>query len=102
MTLLQKGSFKRNKLNTTAEHFLDYIFDSGLLQDVAYGINKLQYDRGNIQVLPKAIITCKYSQLIEFYQNFCKESDYQPEQINIMENFTYYQTITTKIVGGTG
>ena len=70
MTLLQKGSFKRNKLNTTTvEHFLDYIFDSGLLQDVAYGINKLKYDRGNIQVLPKAILTCKY---IEFYQNFAK------------------------------
>ena len=45
LTLPLKGSFMRNKLNTTkVEHFLDFIFDSGLLQDVAYGINKLKYD----------------------------------------------------------
>ena len=70
LTLPRKGSFKRNKLNTTKiEQFLDFIFDSGLLQDVAYGINKLKYDSGNIQVLPKAIPTCKCSQLIKFYQN---------------------------------
>ena len=79
LTFPRKGSFKRNKLNTTkVEHFLDFIFDSGLLQDVAYGINKLNYDSGDIQVLLKAILICKYSQLIEFYQHFCKESDYQP------------------------
>ena len=45
LTLPWKGSFMRNKLNTTkVEHFLDFIFDSGLLQDVAYGIHKLKYD----------------------------------------------------------
>ena len=79
LTLPRKGSFMNNKLNTTkVEHFLDFFFDSGLLQDVAYVINKLKYDSGNIQILPKAILTCKYSQLIDFYQHFCKESDYQP------------------------
>ena len=79
LTLPWKGSFKKNKLNTTkVEHFLDFIFDSGLVQDVTYVINKLKYDSGNIQVLPKAILTCKYSQLIDFYQYFRKESDYQP------------------------
>ena len=36
------------------------------------------HSSGNIQVLPEAIVTCKYNQLIEFYQSFCKESDYQP------------------------
>ena len=78
LTLPWKGSFKKNKLNTTkVEHFLDFIFDSGLVQDVTYVINKLKYDSGNIQVLPKAILTCKYSQLIDFYQYFRKESDYQ-------------------------
>ena len=49
LTLPWKGSFKRNKLNATkVEHFFNFIFDSGLLQDVVYGINKLKYNSGNI------------------------------------------------------
>ena len=44
-----KGSFKMNKLNAAkVEHFFDFIFDSGLIEDVAYGNNKLKYDSRNI------------------------------------------------------
>ena len=36
LTISWKGSFTRNKVNATkVEHFLDFIFDSGLLQDVS-------------------------------------------------------------------
>ena len=45
LCLPQKGTMKRNKLNSAkVEHFPDFIFGSGLLQVVAYGINKLKYN----------------------------------------------------------
>ena len=70
--LPQKGSMRRNKLNSAkVEHSLDFIFRSGLLPDVAYGINKLKHDNGDIQILPKAILSCNYSQLIELYRESC-------------------------------
>ena len=45
LTLPRKGSLKANKFTTTkVDYFLDFIFHSGLLQDVAYGIkNQLSF-----------------------------------------------------------
>ena len=79
VTAKEKVPFKRNRLNTEkSEHFLDFLFSSGLLQDVAYGVSKLRFDNGETQVLPNAILQNKYSHTIQFYNDVCKEIGYTP------------------------
>ena len=51
---------------------------SGLLQDVAYGMSKIQFDDGSQQNIPNAILTAKYSHTIAFYLRICKETHYEP------------------------
>ena len=63
---------------TKAEHFLDYMFNSGLLQDVAYGVKRLKFDNGTNAKVANAVLTTKYSHAIMLYQNTCEASNYQP------------------------
>ena len=77
--LVEKVPFKRNRMNTEkSEHFLDFIFSSGLLQDVAYGTTKVKFDSGERQSVPNAILQTKYSHTIQFYIDACKENGYSP------------------------
>ena len=50
------------------EHFLEFLFSSGLLQDVAYGINKIKFDNGEEQKVANAILTMRYSHTITYYK----------------------------------
>ena len=75
----EKVCFTRNRLNIEkCEHFLDFIFSSGLLQDVAYGIHKIRFDSGTKETIPKAIPTTRYSHAIGFYKKNCLKTDYEP------------------------
>nr|XP_047137534.1 uncharacterized protein LOC100207340 [Hydra vulgaris] len=75
----EKKVFVRSSLDQTkCEHFLDFIFTSGILHDVAYGITKLKYDSGEKQKIVHAILTTKYSHAIMFYQKSCNENNYIP------------------------
>ena len=58
------------------EHFIDFIFSNGLLQDVAYGVSKWKYDSRDVQTIPHMILKSKYSHTIAFYQQSCFESSY--------------------------
>ena len=49
------------------EHFLEFLFSRSLLQDVAYGVNKIKFDLGEQQKVPNAILTMKYCHTIAFY-----------------------------------
>ena len=49
------------------EHFLEFFFSRGLLQDVACGVNKTKFDSGEQQKVTNAILTMKYSHTIAFY-----------------------------------
>ena len=72
-------SYTRNCLNMRkCEHFLDFIFSSGLLQGVAYGVHKIKFDSGNKGSFLKAILTTRYSHAIgrdvpmkAFFWNYC-------------------------------
>ena len=73
-----KNKIKRNKLDIYKfEHFLDYFFTSGLMQDVAYGITKLKYDSGGTKTIPYAILTANYSHVIASYIQRCSESQFE-------------------------
>jgi hypothetical protein len=73
LVLPEKVKFKRSKLNIQkCEHFLDFVFMSGLLQDVAYGMTKVKFDSGDEQKISHAILTTKFSHAISFYLQSCK------------------------------
>ena len=75
----EKVSFTRNRLNIDkCEHFVDFIFSSGLLQDVAYGVHKIKFDCGKKETVPKAILTTRYSHAIGFYKQNCEKTAYEP------------------------
>ena len=72
LLLPKKQSFVRSRLDLNkSEHFLDFIFTSGLLQDVAYGVTRIKYDSGEEQKVAHAILTTKYSHAIMFYRQSC-------------------------------
>ena len=72
LVLPTKVQFKRNNINVSkCEHFLDFVFMSGLLHDVAYGVTKIKYDSGEKQKVAHAVLTAKYSHAISFYLQSC-------------------------------
>ena len=58
------------------EYFLDFIFNSGILQDVVYGGTNIKFGNGETQKIAHAILT-KYSHAITFYEQMCVESGYK-------------------------
>ena len=71
--------FRRNRMNSLkSNHFIEFIFSSGMIQDVAYGVSKIQFESGSVQTIPNAILTSKYSHTIAFYLEICKNCGYEP------------------------
>ena len=56
------------------EHFLEFLFSRSLLQDVAYGVNKIKFDLGEQQKVPNAILTMKYCHTLHFTKKFARRS----------------------------
>ena len=59
-----------------AEHFLDFLFSSGILQDVTYV--KAKFQSGEEQHIAHAVITSKFSHTITFYKQYCVSAEYSP------------------------
>jgi hypothetical protein len=60
------------------EHFLDFIFSNGMLQDVAYGTSTLKYENGENQTVPHAIIVARFKHIIAYDFQFCSNESFQP------------------------
>ena len=66
----KKATITRSKLNIQKwKHFLDFLLNHKLLQDVAYGVTNLKFDNDYCQ---------KIAHTISFYLEACKNSDYNP------------------------
>lgn len=64
----------RNKLDHgKAEHFLDFLFDTGLLQDVAYGTTTLKYDSGDKQTVAHSVLTALKNHVVYAYMKYCDD-----------------------------
>ena len=75
----EKKKFIRHHFDfNKSEHFLDFIFSSGMLQDAAYGVTKVKYDSGDEQKVAHAILTTKFTHAIAFYIESCKITDFSP------------------------
>ena len=73
-----KQKIRRNRLNISkCEHFLEFLFSSGIVQDVAYGVANVRFDSGSVQKIPNAILTTKYSHAIAFYLEICRKCEYE-------------------------
>ena len=79
LVLPETKKHNRNKLDLNkAEHFLDFIFSSGILQDIAYGVTSIKYDNGEEQKIAHAVLTAKFSHAITMYKESCNEVGYSP------------------------
>lgn len=73
----EKEKITRERLDVSkCEHFIQFVFSSGMIQDVAYGSRK--FDSGDVQDIPRAILTCKYSHAIGTYLDICEKTDFKP------------------------
>ena len=73
LAILKKATILRSKLDMQkCEHFLDFLFNNKLLQDVAYGVTKIKFDNGDCQKVVHAMLFTKYSHDISFrgFQKF--------------------------------
>ena len=74
--LKKKNKFIMHRLDLTKlEHFFDFIFSSGMLQDLAVSVTKIKHDSGEEQKVAHAILTTKFSHTIAFYIESCKIVD---------------------------
>ena len=79
LSIPQKDKISRSRMpKDKIEHFLEFLFSRNLLQDVAYGINKIKFDSGEEQKVANAILTMKFSHTIAFYKESCIEMNYAP------------------------
>ena len=79
LNLKPEKQFTKNKLNVnSAEHFINFLFETDLIQDVAYGTNTLKFSDGSKQLLPKAILTLSRSHTIAEYKEHCQHFDFTP------------------------
>ena len=69
---IQKVYHKKMDISA-AKHFINFLFDTNLLQDVAFGTTTLKYDTGEKQTMPRAILTAMKSHVIEEYKRFCSD-----------------------------
>ena len=69
----RKGSSDRNLICNKQKHFLEFLFGSNLMQDVAYGTTVIKFDSGEKQVLPHAVLTAMRSRVVQNYKQHCKE-----------------------------
>jgi hypothetical protein len=68
----------RNKLNMdSAEHFLTFLFEGDLIQDVAYGVSNMTFDDGTKQTLPKSILKLSRSHTIAEYKKHCEYFEFE-------------------------
>ena len=57
----ENKKYKRSKLDLWKfDHFFDFIFLNGVIQDVAYGTTNLTNSSQDTQTIPDDVITAKY------------------------------------------
>jgi hypothetical protein len=78
-TLVTPSPVTRKRLDMLkAEHFIDFLFSSGCLQDVAYGSTKITLSTGKEFVVPKLKRTNNKAHIIRMYENHATSQGLQP------------------------
>ncbi|KAI8493398.1 hypothetical protein Bbelb_287950 [Branchiostoma belcheri] len=76
---VQQQQIYRTRLNPVkTDHFLAFLTQPHLLQDVAYGTKTMKLDSGEVITIPAAIRTIIPSRIIQQYQQYCSSSRFEP------------------------
>lgn len=59
-----------------ARHFIDFLFSTALLQEVAYGTTTLKFESGDKLTISNTILNCIHEHAMKEYQIHCKEINY--------------------------
>ena len=96
--LIKPENCNQSRINrlpiTKVEHFLDFLFSSNLMQDVAYGVNKINFDSGDEQKVANSILTMKYSSTTAYYRQFFSDTSFEP----ISESTLWKKTVRNKSI----
>ncbi|CAF1498775.1 unnamed protein product [Adineta steineri] len=69
---MEKKVVIRNRLETNRlEFFFDFLFSSGLVQDVAHGTTFLRFDRGDKVLVPHVVRTMMKNHVYQVYYQHC-------------------------------
>ena len=66
------------------DHFISYISQPQLHQDVAFGTTTLKLDSGERIIIPAVVRTLIPSRIIEQYTSYCKEQQFEPASIRCL------------------
>ena len=61
-----------------ARNFVEFLFSSNLIQDIAYGTWIINYSDGSKQLLPKSILRLSKSHTVIEYSKYCKWFSLRP------------------------
>ncbi|CAF4535520.1 unnamed protein product [Rotaria sp. Silwood2] len=65
--IIQRKRIEKHQL----EFFFDFLFSSGLIQDVAHGTTFIQFDRGDEILIPHVVRTMMKNHILQLYQRHC-------------------------------
>ena len=75
---INQSKFTKAKLDCEkAEHFTEFLFSSGAIQEIAYSTIILKFHELESQRIPKAVITVMKSHAICMYKQYCKSLTYK-------------------------
>jgi len=75
--LMNQNVIRRERLEKhQLEFFFDFLFSSGLIQDVAHGTTFVRFDRGDEILIPYVVRTMMKSHIFQLYQRHCVQTSY--------------------------
>ena len=83
---INQSNFTKPKLDCEkTQHFIEFLFSSGAIQEVAYGTTILKFNELEFQRIPKAVLTVMKSQIICMYKQYCESLTYK----HLPESYLY-------------
>lgn len=77
--IVKKKKIRRNRLDLLkVEHFLEWMFETNILSEAAYGTSKVLFDSGQRENIPKAVLTMAKARAIKLYHDYCARSSFTP------------------------
>lgn len=80
--LMEKKVIRRDRLDSRRiEFFFDFLFTSGLIQDVAYGTTMMEFENNDKILIPHVVRTMIKTHIFQLYEQHCMKTNY-PQPIS--------------------
>ena len=90
---INQSNFAKLKLDCEkTQHFIEFLFSSGAIQEVAYGTTILKFNELESQRIPK-VLTVMKSQIICMYKQYCESLTYK----HLPESYLYIMLSELKL-----